>query len=371
MFLNPPHFVVLRYAVDGIRGGLLGRAERRTVIHEEMRRSQDQPGPQSYVMQEKSTPDNGGKMLRAFHETAPSALNWTWRIERMKREKSPSPANYCKDLSEPLRLSGGRWSSSKFERDKWLANTATSPGPAAYNVRKQNSMRAVGGLISGQCKSELDWHLLSASKSPAPGDYTLAAAAQPLTRPLSFGSCRKDVCDPVLKADGPGPGSYEVKRGPATRGVRIAPPSATGRGQSLFHASHGPGEPSGPLPARVCSCMARFVVVLFSDISRLFAGPGAYEMDKFSISRRLARPEPLRSPSHRGQDDHVGLRLPGAPDPVFYGHGPSRRSLSGDWRAIQALAHGWAASARAVHGCLEVLTRSALYRGPDGDSKPD
>lgn len=203
----------------------------------------ERPGPQSYTVRaEDSTPDHGGKMLGSFDgPPANNTLHWTWRVERLRREGSPSPDKYCKDLAEPLRLSGGRWSSSRFERDKWLTSSVESPGPAAYDSASHNPPRATGCLISrAKCKSQLDWHLLSAAKSPGPGEYIVPAPS--LTKPLSFGSCRKDICDPVPKVLAPGPGSYDLARGPSSKGIRIGPPSAKGRGPGIFNVSYAPGE---------------------------------------------------------------------------------------------------------------------------------
>eukprot|EP00291_Cryptomonas_curvata_P000445 CAMPEP_0172198564 /NCGR_PEP_ID=MMETSP1050-20130122/28162_1 /TAXON_ID=233186 /ORGANISM="Cryptomonas curvata, Strain CCAP979/52" /LENGTH=346 /DNA_ID=CAMNT_0012875409 /DNA_START=231 /DNA_END=1271 /DNA_ORIENTATION=- len=319
----------IRYAVDGIRGGPLGRAERRTVIQDEINRVKDLPGPHSYlVRQEDSTPSHGGRMMGCYSSAPPYTI--TWRVEQIRRENSPSPNTYCQDLSDPLRLSGGRISSSKLRRDKWLASTVESPGPAAYDSVLQNAKRVTGGLISNaRCKSELDWHLLKAAKSPAPGDYGCAAVAA--TRLASVGTSRRDVCDPVPKCDGPGPGSYELCRNLPRGGVRIAPRPSRGKGRTTDEPARAPG-------------------------------PGAYHVETHSISHRLAQPDPIPK-NHLPQ--RSGPRPPGTLDPVVYSDKRGRWSLSGDWRALQALAQGWVASSRTVQQYLDTLGR---HRDSDSDS---
>eukprot|EP00291_Cryptomonas_curvata_P031367 CAMPEP_0172208854 /NCGR_PEP_ID=MMETSP1050-20130122/34745_1 /TAXON_ID=233186 /ORGANISM="Cryptomonas curvata, Strain CCAP979/52" /LENGTH=368 /DNA_ID=CAMNT_0012888575 /DNA_START=232 /DNA_END=1338 /DNA_ORIENTATION=- len=341
----------IRYAVDGIRGGPLGRAERRTVIQDEINRVKDLPGPHSYlVRQEDSTPSHGGRMMGCYSSAPPYTI--TWRVEQIRRENSPSPNTYCQDLSDPLRLSGGRISSSKLRRDKWLASTVESPGPAAYDSVLQNAKRVTGGLISNaRCKSELDWHLLKAAKSPAPGDYGCAAVAA--TRLASVGTSRRDVCDPVPKCDGPGPGSYELCRNLPRGGVRIAPRPSRGKGRTTDEPARAPGE-SGYLR---CTCGE-----LTSWVVLECAGPGAYHVETHSISHRLAQPDPIPK-NHLPQ--RSGPRPPGTLDPVVYSDKRGRWSLSGDWRALQALAQGWVASSRTVQQYLDTLGR---HRDSDSDS---
>jgi hypothetical protein len=313
------------------------------VIQDEINRVKDLPGPDSYLLrQEDSTPSHGGRMMGCYSSAPPYTI--TWRVEKIRRENSPSPNAYSKDLSDPLRLSGGRWSSSKFRRDKWLASTVESPGPAAYDAALQNAKRVTGGLISNaRCKSELDWHLLKAAKSPAPGDY--GCTAIPATRLASVGTSRRDVCDSVPKYDGPGPGSYNLCRNLPKGGVRIAPRPSRGKGRTRDSPTPAPGE-SGYL-RRTCGDVTSSPVLQC-------AGPGAYQVETHSIAHRLARPDPI--PKNH-EPPRSGARPPGTLDPVVYSDKRGRWSLSGDWRALEALAQGWVESSRMVHDYLETLAR--------------
>jgi hypothetical protein len=245
-----------------------------------MIRVKDLPDPHAYIVrQEDSTPSHGGRMMGCYNSAPPYTV--TWSVEQIRRENSPSPNTYSKDLSDPMRLSGGRWSSSKLRRDKWLASTVDSPGPAAYDAARQNAKRVTGGLISNaRCKSELDWHLLKAAKSPAPGEYGCAAVSA--TRLSSVGTSHRDVCDPVPKCDGPGPGSYELCRSLPKGGVRIAPRPSRARCRTMVEPARAPGE-SG---YRRCNC---------GQVTRL----GVQGQARTTWTRTLFRtgwPDPTRYP---------------------------------------------------------------------------
>ena len=77
-----------------------------------------------------------------------------------------------------------------------------------------------------------------------------------------------------------------------------------------------------------------------------------HQVDMHSISHRLARPDPV--PKNQ-LPPRGGPRPPGALDPVVYSYKRGRWSLSGDWRALEALAQGWSASSRMVQQYLHTL----------------
>ena len=85
-------------------------------------------------------------------------------------------------------------------------------------------------------------------------------------------------------------------------------------------------------------------------------------MDTHTISHRLARPDPLPRNQLPPRSEP---RPPGGLDPVVYSDKRGRWSLSGDWRALEALAQGWVASSRTVQRCLD---SEALRRHRDPHS---
>ncbi len=129
------------------------------------------------------------------------------------------------------------------------------------------------------------------------------------------------------------------------RGVRIAPRSSRGKSRTTDSPARAPGE-SGYLRCTCCEVTSLLVLDC--------AGPGAYQVEMHRISHRLARPDQI---SRNHLPPRIGARPPGTLDPVVYSDKHGRWSLSGDWRALQALAQGWVASSRTVQQYLDTLGR--------------
>jgi hypothetical protein len=185
------------------------------------------PGPAEYNVSGSTLPRHGGIMRRIF----PSEGS-TEYVERRAREV-PGPGSYTPDLSRPLVLSGGRFSTgARFSGRE--AIQAGTPGPGEYEPSHGSRKRISGGLIAGRVKSTLDWQIYEQRFMPGPGAHDLSPVT--LSKGGGFSSAMR--APPPVQNFGPGPGAYFSAAGRLS--TRAGVPA---RGAQPSGGDMGPGKP--------------------------------------------------------------------------------------------------------------------------------